>query len=187
MAEKEKQEVMIGGTGGQGVITIGYILASAASNVYKNVTRFPIYLAMQRGGAAYCTVVFSDDEISAPILSRYKTAIAMDAGSYARFKEGVKRGGKLLVNSSLVQKLDDKPDITQYPVPVIDLAQQMGAPFMANMIMLGAYTQVTRVLNDELVREAIKKILAEEGKEDRLALNIKAYERGLEYARQQNW
>lgn len=187
MNEKEKHGVMIGGTGGQGVITIGYILADAASHLYKNVTRFPIYLAAQRGGAAYCTVVFSDDEIAAPILSKYNTAIAMDAGSYARFTEGVKEGGKLFVNSSLVQKIDDKPNIVQYTIPVIDLAREMGAPFLANMIMLGAYIQGTNVLNSKFVQDAIKGILADEGKENRLALNLKAYEKGVEYAKQYNW
>lgn len=178
---------MIGGTGGQGVITIGYVLASAASEICKNVTRFPIYLAMQRGGAAYCTVVFANEEIAAPILSRYQQAIAMDSGSYAKFKDGVKKGGKLFVNSSLVTKLAENPDIKQYPIPVIDMAKDMGAPFMANMIMLGAYIKVTGVLEESRIMSAIEKILADEGKAGRMDLNITAFKKGADYAVEQKF
>lgn len=184
MENMKRHEVIIGGTGGQGVITIGYALAEAASRVYKNVSRFPIYLAMQRGGAAYCTVVFSNDEIAAPILSSYEQAIAMDNGSYDRFRDGVKKDGKLVYNSSLVKQMKERPGITQYAIPVNDMAKEMGAPGMANMIMLGAYMSITAAIDDELIRSAVEKILASEGKSDRLPQNIAAYEKGAQYAKE---
>jgi 2-oxoglutarate ferredoxin oxidoreductase subunit gamma len=90
MSENTRHELIIGGTGGQGVITIGYTLAAAASGVYHYVTRFPIYLATMRGGPAYCTVIFSNQEIAAPILSHTDNAIAMESGAYARLKKEIK-------------------------------------------------------------------------------------------------
>lgn len=187
MSDIKRHEVIIGGTGGQGALTIGYVLAEAASRVCKNVTRFPIYLAMQRGGMAYCTVIFSNEEIEAPILSSYEQAISMDSGSYDKFKTGVKKGGKLIFNSSIVKQTSERPEICQYPIPVIDMAREMGMSGLANMIMLGAYRQITGVLSHEQVQSAVETILAEEGRQDRLKLNLAAYNKGAEYAREQKW
>jgi len=186
MSETNRHEVMIGGTGGQGAQTIGYVLAEAASRVCRNVTRFPIYLAMQRGGAAYCTVIFSDEEIAAPILSTFDNAIAMDAGSYEKFRGGLRRGGKLVFNGSII-KVNERDGISQYPVPVIDMAKELGATALANMIMLGAYRHITGVLSDDMVIGAMQTILSQEGREDRMKSNIAAYNKGAEYVHEQKW
>jgi 2-oxoglutarate ferredoxin oxidoreductase subunit gamma len=114
----------------------------------------------------------------------------MEAGTLERFKKGINLGGKLLYNESIV-KIDDTAkeqiDCNLYGVPVTDMAQDMKAPFMANMIMLGAYREITGTLSEELVKDAMKYILTNEGKKDRLDLNVKAYDKGAEYARSQNW
>ena len=78
MSENQRHEMIVGGTGGQGVITIGYAIAGAALDQYKYVTRFPIYMATQRGGPAYATVILSDEEIPAPILSNAENCVAME-------------------------------------------------------------------------------------------------------------
>ena len=139
---------------------------------------------MQRGGAAYCTVIFSDDKIASPILSSAQSIIAMEDGSYSRFKNSVRKGGKLVVNSSVVNKIDDGDGFKACPVPVIDMAQEMGNKKMANMIMLGAYCEITKPLEENTIVGAIEKILAGEGREDRLKANLDAYRKGVEYARE---
>jgi 2-oxoglutarate ferredoxin oxidoreductase subunit gamma len=189
MGDKKRHEVILGGTGGQGVITIGYILAEAAARSYQYVTRFPIYMATMRGGPAYCTVIFSDQEIAAPILSRFDNAVAMESGAYSRFKPGLKPGGNFLVNSSIVKKLDENPSFRTFPVPVTDLAQETGMPAMANLIMLGAYQGVTHALAEELIQGAIQKVMAPEGdgNEEKIKKMFSAYQRGLAYAREQKW
>ncbi len=184
----ERHDVIVGGTGGQGVITIGYVLAQAASQAYKYVTRFPIYMATMRGGPAYCTVIFSNEEIAAPILSTYNHAITMERGTFGRFKKGINDGGKMVFNSSIIElKEGEELNYKPYPIPVTDMAQEMKAPFLANMIMLGAYREVMGILSDDLVIDAMKYILAQEGKDDRLELNVKAYKKGAEYVRDQKW
>jgi len=184
----KRHDVIIGGTGGQGVITIGYVLAQAASNFYKYITRFPIYMATMRGGPALCTVIFSDEEIAAPILSNYHHAITMENATFGRFKKGITDGGQIVLNSSIIKlKEGEELNFTPYPVPVTDMAQEMNAPFLANMIMLGAYRQVMGILSDEAIKDAMEYILKSEGKESRLEKNLQAYAKGAEYAKSQGW
>jgi 2-oxoglutarate ferredoxin oxidoreductase subunit gamma len=183
MSEQTRHELVVGGTGGQGVITIGYALAGAAAGVYKYVTRFPIYAATQRGGPAYATVIFSQDEIAAPILSRTVNAIAMETGSYSRLRKETKAGGRLFINSSIVKKTDPPQGYQLYDIPVTDLAQEMGSVQMANIIMLGVYRQVTGVLSDELLLD----YLAKDAGEARMDRTRQAYARGLEFAKGKGW
>jgi len=184
MPDNSRHELIIGGTGGQGVITIGYAIAAAAVERYRYVTRFPIYLATMRGGPAYCTVIFSNQEIAAPILSRTEHAIAMEGGAYSRLKKEVKPGGRLLVNSSIVTKVEPAKDFQLHEIPVTDLAQAMGKPQMANIIMLGAYCELTGVFSEDQLLEAIRKELLEEDDADRLALNRAALQKGADYIRE---
>ncbi len=178
MSEEKRHELIVGGTGGQGVITIAYAIAAAASEKYKYVTRFPIYMATQRGGPALATVIFSDEEIPAPILSSSDNAIAMESGAYNRLKKEVNPGGRLLVNSSIVTKLTETDEYKTLRIPVTDLAQEMGKPQMANMIMLGAYREISGVLTEELVFKAMEK----DSGEDRFAVAKEAFEKGKAYA-----
>jgi 2-oxoglutarate ferredoxin oxidoreductase subunit gamma len=183
MSAMKRHELIVGGTGGQGVITIGYALAEAAAMVHRHVTRFPTYMATMRGGPAYCTVIFSDDEIPAPILSRTMNAIAMEGGAYSRLKKEVRPGGHLFVNSSIVKKVDPLEGYAVHQVPVTDLAQEIGGAGMANLVMLGAYRQITGVLSDELIVNSLAKTLAAEGKDGKLDRMIAAYQKGVEFAR----
>ena len=80
MSDNEKHELIVGGTGGQGVITIAYAIAGAASGIYKHVSRFPIYMATQRGGPALATVIYSNEEIPSPVLSSADNCVAMESG-----------------------------------------------------------------------------------------------------------
>lgn len=179
MSEKKRHELIVGGTGGQGVLTIGYVLAAAAAENFNYVTRFPIYMATQRGGPAFATVIFSDDEIAAPILSLAENAVAMEIGSYGRLKKEVRPGGRLFVNSSIVKKVDPPGDYKLFEIPVTDLAQELGKPQMANVVMLGAYREITKVMSEEQVLKALAKDVGE----GRMEATLKAYKRGVQYAR----
>ncbi len=178
-----KHEMIVGGTGGQGVITIAYALAGAAAETFKYVTRFPIYMATMRGGPAYATTIFSNEPIAAPILSMASNAVAMESGAYGRLKKETRSGGRLIVNSSVLKKIDEPDDYTLFEVPVTDLAQEMGKPQMANMIMLGAYQQITGVMSDD----QILGYLAKDTKEERMALSREGYQKGKDYAISQKW
>ncbi len=182
MSEKTRHELIVGGTGGQGVISIGYAIASAAALRHPHVTRFPIYMATMRGGPAFCTVIFSDQEIPSPILSRADNVLAMETGSYGRLKKEIKPGGRLFVNSSVMKKIDEPEGYTLIEVPVTDLAREMGSPKMANMVMLGAYREATGILSDEVMLKGMQKTLAgDDG--GRMEKIEEAYQKGARYVR----
>ncbi|MCP4682864.1 MAG: hypothetical protein GY864_11070 [Desulfobacterales bacterium] len=181
MSEKKRHEVIIGGTGGQGVITIGYALAAAAVETYKYVTRFPIYMATQRGGPAYITVIFSDEEIAAPILSQADNAVAMEEmGSYHRLRNEVSPGGRLIINSSIVKKIKPAEDYTLIEIPVTDLAQELGSAKMSNIVMVGAYCEVTKVFTEE----EMLKTLTKDTSESRADESKAAYLKGASFVRE---
>jgi 2-oxoglutarate ferredoxin oxidoreductase subunit gamma len=183
MSDEKRHEMIVGGTGGQGVITIAYALAGAAAKQFKYVTRFPIYMATQRGGPAFATVIFSDEEIPAPILSNAENCVAMETGAYGRLKSEVKPGGRLFVNSSVLKKIAEPDGYSLYDVPATDLAQEMGKPQMANMIMLGVYREITGVLSEEAVLE----YLGKDASEDRMAATKEAVGKGVDYAHERKW
>jgi 2-oxoglutarate ferredoxin oxidoreductase subunit gamma len=110
-------------------------------------------------------------------------AIAMEGGAYSRLKKEVRPGGRLFVNSSIVKKLDPPEGYSVHEVPVTDLAQEIGGAGMANLVMLGAYRQITGVLSDELIVNSLAKTLAAEGKDGKLDRMIAAYQKGVEFAR----
>ncbi len=183
MSETQRHEVMVGGSGGQGVISIGYALAAAAALEYKHVTRFPIYMATMRGGPAFCTVIFSNTDITAPLLSVAENTVAMDSGAYGRLKKEVKPGGRLFVNSSVIKKIDPAEEYSLIEVPVTDLAQEMDSLKMANMIMLGAYRQATGILSDDLLSKGMEKTLAS-GDSSRMEQIMEAYNKGVAYVKE---
>ena len=90
-----KEEIIIAGFGGQGVLSMGKILAYSGLMEGKEVSWMPAYGPEQRGGTANVTVIVSDDKISSPILSKYDTAIILNQPSLEKFESRVKPGGIL--------------------------------------------------------------------------------------------
>jgi 2-oxoglutarate ferredoxin oxidoreductase subunit gamma len=135
-----------------------------------------------RGGTANCTVAVADEEIASPVASSPDFLVVMNNPSLLRFTPLVKSGGTVLINSSLVQYEVRRHDLTLVRVPVSDLAREMGEIRSANVVMLGALAEVTRLV--EL--EGLKRALAETGlgrKPQVLELNRKALEVGAREAR----
>ena len=171
------------GFGGQGVLMMGYLLALTAMRQGKNVTYIPAYGAEVRGGTANCTVVVSDEEIASPVASNPDIAVVMNNPSLMKFSNLVRSGGILLVNSSLVDTKIGRSDLNVVPVPVSDLAHELGEDRSANVVMMGAFVAVTGLLNLEAFKEAMAETNL--GKKPKvLELNRKALEVGAQAARQ---
>lgn len=171
-----EKSLLIAGFGGQGVMSMGQMLGYAASDAGKNATYYPSYGAEQRGGTANCTVIISDEEIGSPVASKLDVVIAMNEPSFNKFKGKVKKGGTLLVNSSLVESKLERDDISAVYIPANDIATELGSSKVANIVMLGAYIKVSGVLSVEETRAIITKVLGK--KADMLASNLKAFETG---------
>ncbi len=168
----------VAGFGGQGILSLGKFLADATCrSTDKRVTFFPSYGAEQRGGTANCYVVISDEEIGAPLFDVMDDLIVMNAASLDKFLPRVRPGGRLFVNSSIVRGEIGRDDLSVVRAPVTELALELGSARVVNIVMLGVYVGYTRVLEPEIVWEAVEHGLAR--KASLLPLNRRAFELGL--------
>ena len=170
------------GFGGQGVLLIGKLVAYAGMDEGRNVSWLPSYGPEMRGGTANCSVVVSDDPIASPVLSMADCVIAMNTPSLDKFEANVLPGGKLFINSSIIDKKATRTDIDVYYVPCNDIADQLGNPKVLNMARLGAYLEATKVVGVESVLQALLHSLGEK-KAHLIPLNRQAIEMGAESIR----
>jgi len=153
-------DVIIAGFGGQGVMFIGNLLAYAAMEEGRHVTYMPVYGVEMRGGTANCTVVVSDEEIGSPIIHHPLIAVVMNKPSLLRFGPMVQPGGRLLINSSLIDSNEvHYPELKAVLVPTIELAGQAGDQRLANMTMLGALVEKSKVVALDSVIQALSRAL----------------------------
>ncbi|MEI8139388.1 MAG: 2-oxoacid:acceptor oxidoreductase family protein [bacterium] len=146
------------GFGGQGIVSLGTLVANAGMADNRYVTFFPSYGIAMRGGMASCTIVVSDHEINSPIVNDPTVLMVMDEASYDCFHGKVASGGLMFVNSSLVNKRISRPDVKAVYINATGIALEHGDGRMANMVMLGAVIKLTRIVSFEAVETAINKI-----------------------------
>lgn len=176
-----KGEVIVTGLGGAGVLTVGALLAEAATTKYKNVTWFPSYAISKRGGLCECTIVFSDDEIASPLLSQANGVIVAEAAQFKNFEGRVRPGGTMIVEKTRLQAKTERKDIKVIEVPAIETAISLsGTSQGANLILLGAFVEATQTLPPQLIKEEIKKSFARNKKAQRV--NLEAFEKGRSIA-----
>ncbi len=154
-----QSEVTFAGFGGQGVMTIGQLLAYAGIAEGKQVTWVPSYGPEMRGGTANCTVVISDKRIGSPIITHPYAACVFNRPSLDKFGSLVRPGGLLFINSSLIDKISGRQDINEFLIPANDIAIKIGSAKITNMVILGAYVQVTGIVKFEtLIQMLIEKM-----------------------------
>lgn len=173
-----KQEVIMAGFGGQGVMSMGMLLAYAGMMEGKEVSWMPSYGPEMRGGTANCTVIVSDKRIVSPVTPSPDTSIVMNLPSLDKFSSMIKPDGVLIINSSLIEKACSRQDIEIIKVPCNQIANELGNGKVANMVALGAYLEKTGLLPLDSVVNAMKKVFA--GKERLIPLNETALQRGAE-------
>lgn len=174
-----KQEIIISGFGGQGVLSMGKILAYAALMEGKEVTWMPAYGPEQRGGTANVTVIIADSPISSPILSSYDTAILLNQPSLDKFQPKVKAGGTLIYDSFGIIDKPTRTDIGNWHIAAMETAAELKMMKCFNMFVLGGFLKIHPVVQTESVMKALKKTLPERH-HDLLPLNEKAILKGME-------
>jgi 2-oxoisovalerate ferredoxin oxidoreductase beta subunit len=171
----------LSGFGGQGVLFAGLALAEGAVKEGLEVSWIPSYGPEMRGGTAHCHVRLSRHSIASPWISRPSSLMAFNQPSIEKFADKLLPGGLLFVNSSMVQDLPDRSDIRIVRVPAYEAASTLGNPKAANMVMLGAYLEVTRAVEQESILTAF----AEHGiKPGMLQKNREAIEKGRQLVRE---
>lgn len=175
-----EQKVIMAGFGGQGIMAIGKLLAYAGMIEEKHITWMPSYGPEMRGGTANCAVVVSDEEVGSPLISKDGTAaIVMNLPSMTKFEKELVPGGKLIINKSLIDAKPTRNDIEAYYISANELAMELGNAKVANMVMLGAYLELTKIVEVESVLQAFVKVFGEE-KSHLVPLNKDALEKGAE-------
>lgn len=156
-----KEEIIIAGFGGQGVLSMGKILAYGALMNDNEVTWMPAYGPEQRGGTANVTVIISDQPISSPIVDSYDTAVILNQQSLDKFESKVKPGGTLIYDPYGIHHKPTRTDINIYPVAATDAAIEMGNSKTYNMLLLGALLKTRNLIPDDAIIRGLKKTLPE--------------------------
>jgi len=171
-------EVIIAGFGGQGVMLMGETICEAATSMGVNATFFPSYGPETRGGTANCNVIVSDKPIASPVLATSQNIIVMNKPSLDKFESKVKEKGYIFVNSSLIDREVQRSDIEVIKISANEIAEKLGNPVIANMVMLGAFIEKTKVIPIDKIKYVVEKFLGEEKKE-LIDINLKALDEGV--------
>lgn len=156
-----KEEIIIAGFGGQGVLSMGKILAYSGLMEGKEISWMPSYGPEQRGGTANVTVILSDERISSPILNEYDIAIILNQPSMDKFEQKIKPGGILIYDSYGINKPIKRTDINVYRIDAMDAAAEMNNSKAFNMIVLGGLLKIRPMVQMDNVLLGLKKSLPE--------------------------
>lgn len=174
-----KQEIVMAGFGGQGVLSMGKILAYAALTTGLEVTWMPSYGPEQRGGTANVTVILSDESISSPIVDKFDVAVILNQQSLDKFEKSVKPGGLLIYDPYGIHHKPTRTDIKVVAVNAMDKTIELGNSKSYNMILLGSLIKTNPVVSVEEVMNGLKKVLPERH-HHLLPMNEKAILAGME-------
>jgi len=173
-------EIRIGGFGGQGIIRAGVMIATAASIFEeKNAVQTQSYGPESRGGRCKSEVVISDQEIDFPKVEQPDILLVMSQEAYNEYVDTLKEGGILILDPDMVPERKKVENIRVYEVPATKIAEELGKSLVANVVMLGAFTAITKLISEEAMRKSILQNVPK-GTEQ---LNLMAFERGLEYGK----
>jgi len=172
--------VAIAGYGGQGVLTIGLLIARAGLKSFNYVSWFPTYETWQRGGRVFCGVVLSDKQVISPIISEPEALVVFDQQALDIYEDSLVPNGLLVFNRSMVDREPKREDVRAVPVRATELAKEMGAVQVSNLVLLGAYLKITNVIPIDIIEKTLEYTLQKEKKDKLISLNKKALKCGYE-------
>ena len=176
-------KIFCAGFGGQGIMSMGQLLAYASMLEEKKVTWCPSYGPEMRGGAANCTVVISDEEIGSPTIGSDATAsVVMNLASFYKFTDVVAPNGSVYINASLIKEKVKRNDVRVYYIPANEIAVEIRNPKLANIVMLGALNEAEKLVDTESILEAFQKVFGA-SKEKYSSVNKEALHKGAEYVK----
>jgi 2-oxoglutarate ferredoxin oxidoreductase subunit gamma len=164
------------GFGGQGMLLSGKLLAYAAMEHGKEVSWLPSYGPEMRGGTANVTVCVSDDPVGSPYIIEPVALLVMNQPSLEKFGPRVKKGGLIVVNTSLIPIAADRDDCTVLNIAANDIAKEAGTARAANLVMLGAYVGWSGIVDKDVTIDKIKKEFASKAKF--IPANVAAFKAG---------
>jgi len=175
------KRMVFAGYGGQGVLTLGEIVATIAMKKGKHVTWMPSYGPEMRGGTANCAVIVSEKPIGSPlVLSNIDILVAMNHASINKFLPKMKKGGLVMLNSSIVTDKITNSEAEIVEVDATNIAGKVGDIRVANMVMLSGFLKKTDMFSMDDITEVLEQRFAGARSKELIPLNIKAIKTGME-------
>ena len=172
-------QILIAGFGGQGILFSGKLLAYKALSEGKELSWLPSYGPEMRGGTASCSVTISDESVGSPIIDNPDVLIVMNLPSLDKYEKTVKKGGTIFVDSTLIERKGERDDVRAFYIPCTKMAQDMGTPNLANIILLGKVLKECPEIGMAGMEDALKKVVAK--RPEMYEVNLKAVEAGYNY------
>ena len=174
-------EYLIAGFGGQGLLFAGKFLVNKGMMEGKEVSWLPSYGPEMRGGTASCSVIISDEPVGSPIVSKPNVLMVMNLPSLDKYESTVKPGGKIFLDSSLIDRKVERTDVEAYYVPATQMASDNGLSGLANMILAGKLMKEMGDFEDEeAVINSLKKVVSVKHPE-MFEKNLQALKLGRDY------
>ncbi len=173
-------KILIAGFGGQGILFAGKVLAYKGLVENKQLSWLPSYGPEMRGGTANCNVIISDEPVGSPIVDTPDVLIVMNLPSLDKYENAAEKGAKIFVDSTLIARKVEREDVDTFYIPATKMAQELGVPTLANMIMLGKVIKETGVVSFEGMEDALKKVVSAR-KANLIDVNLKAIKAGYDY------
>lgn len=171
------ERIIIAGFGGQGIMTMGQLLAQAGLDEGRHVSWLPSYGPEMRGGTANCDVIIDDAEIASPVVHGDATSVIVMNAPSMKFVSDLYPGGLALINTSLVDFAVEREDVRAFYVPANDLAIDAGSLVTTNMVMLGAFAEMTHCVDATTLVDALRRKLGDH-KGHLLEMNRVAFDLG---------
>ncbi|UCE96964.1 MAG: 2-oxoacid:acceptor oxidoreductase family protein [Candidatus Bathyarchaeota archaeon] len=172
----ERMEVRICGLGGQGVVLAGQILGHAAVYDGKNVVQTQSYGAEARGSAAKSEILISNEKIGFPMVRKCDVLVAMSQSALDTYIGDLKENAMLLVDEDLVKDHPPETKAKVYKFSTTKVAEtQLNSKMCANVVMLGAFTKVTKIVSRIAMEKAITTVV----RRSMVELNLRAFEKGF--------
>ena len=174
------KQMLIAGFGGQGILFAGKFLAYAGLVGGKEVSWLPSYGPEMRGGTASCSVIVSDTKVGSPVVDKPDILVALNAPSLDKYEDTVVSGGKIFVDSSLVERKVKRTDVEVFYIPASQMASEQNLSGLANMIMMGHTIKHTEIIPFGVVEKAMAKVVSAK-KQNLFDANINAVNLGFEF------
>ena len=176
----KEYNILIAGSGGQGVQTIGKLMTEIGMENGFEVSFIPSYGPEMRGGTSNCGVNISEEPIASPLVVTPTDLVALNLPSLDKYENSVAKGGIIIMDSSLIERKVLRDDVTVYAVPATQLASDNGMPTLANMILVGKLLKALDDFSEESVTAALKKVISAK-RADMMDINRKAMQIGADY------
>ena len=172
--------ILLAGFGGQGILFAGKFLAYSGLYEEKEISWLPSYGPEMRGGTSNCSVIISDSPVGSPIVNNPDVLLVMNMPSLDKFENAVVPGGKIFVDSTLIERKVQRDDVEVFYVPATKMAADAGVPTLANMILVGKIIKETAIVSFDNMDGVLKKVVSARNPE-LLELNKKALDAGYNF------